>query len=78
MRLVLALSNPSLIKMRAVASRMARTVRRERCCEADFLTFTRTFAAISCKPECEYQTRVIAHILFLEESLHNTSLEKEE
>jgi hypothetical protein len=65
MRFVLALSNPSRTKMRAVASRSACTVIRDRCCEADFRGLVRTILAICLlPPECEYRKRVIARILF--------------
>ena len=45
--LVLALSYPSFIKTRAVASSSASTVRRDRSWEADFLGFVAGFRAIS-------------------------------
>src|SRR4029453_17325563 len=46
MRLVLALSNPSFTRMRAVASINASTVARERCCEAFFRGFVSGLRAI--------------------------------
>ena len=46
MRLVLALSKPSLTRTRAVASTSASTVARDRCCEADFLGFVAGLRAI--------------------------------
>src|ERR1700744_596069 len=64
MRFVLALSNPSRTRMRAVASKSAFTVIRDRCWEADFRGLVRNVTAICRFTECEYQTRVIAHILF--------------
>ena len=73
MRLVLALLNPSLTRMRAVASRSALTVRRDRFCEANFLGFVRIVLATTYRPECEYEKRMIAHILFQMETIDNTS-----
>jgi hypothetical protein len=61
--LVLALSKPSLTRMRAVATNNALTVRRERACDAFFLGFVRIFAAIESCAECEYKKRVMARIL---------------
>jgi hypothetical protein len=46
MRFVLALSNPSLTRMRAVASTSASTVARDRSCEAPFLGFVSGLRAI--------------------------------
>jgi uncharacterized damage-inducible protein DinB len=65
MRLVLALSKPSLTRMRAVASKSVSTVRRERSCEADFLGFVCIFLAINTASQCEWKKRMIAHILAL-------------
>ena len=58
--------------MRAVASRSALTVIRERSWEADFLGIVRSFAAMENHPEYEFQKRTIAHIFLQMEMTGNT------
>jgi hypothetical protein len=55
--------------MRAVASKSAFTVWRERLCGACFLKSGRDLAAHTRRPKCEYATRAIARNLFGIESI---------